>query len=198
MGLKMSANGADVTRILDAVRQGDAKATDELLAAVYQELRRLAAVRLAQEPAGQTLQATALVHEAYIRLVGAEDQNWENRGHFFAAAAEAMRRILIEKARYKQRKKHGADLQRMDLEDATLAIEGPSEDVIAVDEALTKLERDDHVVADLVKMRYFAGLNLDQIAKILGISRRTADRYWAYARAWLHREITRGQTQTGQ
>ncbi|KPK34910.1 MAG: RNA polymerase subunit sigma [Phycisphaerae bacterium SG8_4] len=194
----MSANGADVTRILDAVRQGDAKATDELLAAVYQELRRLAAVRLSQEPAGQTLQATALVHEAYIRLVGAEDQGWEGRGHFFAAAAEAMRRILIEKARYKQRKKHGADLQRMDLEDATLAIEGPSEDVIAVDEALTKLERDDHVVADLVKMRYFAGLNLDQIAKILGISRRTADRYWAYARAWLHREITRGQTQTGQ
>ena len=198
MGLKMSANGADVTRILDAVRQGDAKATDELLAAVYQELRRLAAVRLAQEPAGQTLQATALVHEAYIRLVGAEDQSWEGRGHFFAAAAEAMRRILIEKARHKRRRKRGADLQRIDLEDATLAIEGPSDDVIAVDEALTKLEREDTIVADLVKMRYFAGLNLDQIAKILGISRRTADRYWAYARAWLHREITRGQTQAGQ
>ena len=190
----MSANRTDVTRILDAVRHGDAKATDELLAAVYQELRRLAAVRLSQEPAGQTLQATALVHEAYIRLVGAEDQSWEGRGHFFAAAAEAMRRILIEKARHKRRRKRGADLQRIGLEDATLAIEGPSEDVIAVDEALTKLERDDHVVADLVKMRYFAGLNLDQIAKILDISRRTADRYWAYARAWLHREITRDRT----
>jgi RNA polymerase sigma factor (TIGR02999 family) len=194
----MSANGTDVTRILDALGKGDAKATDELLVAVYQELRRLAAVKLGQEPAGQTLQATALVHEAYIRLVGAEDQSWEGRGHFFAAAAEAMRRILIEKARHKRRRKRGGDLQRIDLEDATLAIEGPSDDVIAVDEALTKLEREDTIVADLVKMRYFAGLNLDQIAKILGISRRTADRYWAYARAWLHREITRGQTQAGQ
>ena len=194
MGLTMPANGPDVTRILDAVRQGDAKATDELLVAVYQELRRLAAVRLGQEPAGQTLQATALVHEAYIRLVGAEDQSWESRGHFFGAAAEAMRRIVIDKARHKQRKKRGANLQRVNLEDETLAIEGPSDDVIAVDEALTKLEQEDHVVADLVKMRYFAGLNLDQIAKILGISRRTADRYWAYARAWLHREIARDRT----
>ncbi len=190
----MSTNKTDVTRILDAVRQGDVRATDELLAAVYQELRRLAAVRLGQEPAGHTLQATALVHEAYIRLVGAEDQSWEGRGHFFAAAAEAMRRILIEAARHKRRRKRGADWQRIDLEDATLAIEGPCEDVIAVDEALTKLAQEDKTVADLVKMRYFAGLNLDQIAKILGISRRTADRYWAYARAWLHREITRDRT----
>ncbi len=194
----MSTNMTDVTRILNAVRKGDVRATDDLLAAVYQELRRLAAVRLSQEPAGQTLQATALVHEAYIRLVGVEDQSWEGRGHFFAAAAEAMRRILIEKARYKQRNKRGGDRRRIDLEDATLAIEGPSEDVIAVDEALTRLAQEDQVVADLVKMRYFAGLNLDEIAKILGISRRTADRYWAYARAWLHREITKGQTQTGQ
>ncbi len=194
----MSTNMTDVTRILDAVRQGDAKATDELLVAVYQELRRLAGVKLSQEPAGQTLQATALVHEAYIRLVGIEDQSWEGRGHFFAAAAEAMRRILIEKARHKQRSKHGGDRRRIDLEDATLAIEGPSEDVIAVDEALTKLGQEDKIVADLVKMRYFAGLNLDQIAEILGISRRTADRYWAYARAWLHREIAKGQTQADQ
>ena len=194
----MSTNMTNVTRILDAVRQGDVRATDDLLAAVYQELRRLAAAKLSQEPAGQTLQATALVHEAYIRLVGVEDQSWEGRGHFFAAAAEAMRRILIEKARYKQRSKRGGDRQRIELEDATLAIEGPSEDVIAVDEALTKLGREDKIVADLVKMRYFAGLNLEQIAKILGISRRTADRYWAYARAWLHREITKGQTQTDQ
>jgi len=194
----MSTDKTDVTRILDAVRKGGVRATDELLAAVYQELRRLAAVRLSQEPAGHTLQATALVHEAYIRLVGAEDQSWEGRGHFFAAAAEAMRRILIEKARHKRRRKRGADWQRIDLQDATLAIEGPSEDVIAVDEALTKLGQEDKIVADLVKMRYFAGLNLDEIAKILGISRRTADRYWAYARAWLHREITKGQTKTGQ
>ena len=190
----MSTNKTDVTRILDAVRQGDVRATDELLAAVYQELRRLAGVKLGQEPVGHTLQATALVHEAYIRLVGAEDQSWEGRGHFFAAAAEAMRRILIEAARHKRRRKRGADWQRIDLEDATLAIEGPSEDVIAVDEALTKLAQEDKIVADLVKMRYFAGLNLDEIAKILGISRRTADRYWAYARAWLHREITRDRT----
>jgi RNA polymerase sigma factor (TIGR02999 family) len=131
-------------------------------------------------------------------VAGAEDQSWESRGHFFAAAAEAMRRILIEAARYKRRRKRGADLQRIDLDDATLSIEGPSDDVIAVDEALTKLAHEDKTVADLVKMRYFAGFSLDQIAKVLGISRRTADRYWAYARAWLHREITRGQTQTGQ
>ncbi|TKJ34461.1 MAG: RNA polymerase subunit sigma [Planctomycetes bacterium B3_Pla] len=188
----------DVTRILNSVEQGDVRAADELLMAVYQELRRLAAVRLSQEPAGQTLQATALVHEAYIRLVDTENQSWQGRAHFFAAAAEAMRRILIERARHKQRMKHGGDRRKIDLDDATLAIEGPSDDVIAVDEALTKLGREDQVVADLVKMRYFAGLNLDQIAKILGISRRTADRYWAYARAWLHREITKGQTQTGQ
>lgn len=192
----MSTNMTDVTRILNAVERGDAQAADDLLVAVYQELRRLAAMRLSQEPAGQTLQATALVHEAYIRLVDTEKQSWEGRAHFFAAAAEAMRRILIEKARHKQRMKHGGDRQRIDLDDATLAIEGPSDDVIAVDEALTKLGREEQVVADLVKMRYFAGLNLDQIAKILGISRRTADRYWAYARAWLHREITKGQTQT--
>jgi RNA polymerase sigma factor (TIGR02999 family) len=191
-------NMTDVTRILNAVERGDAQAMDELLVAVYNELRRLAAVKLSHEPPGQTLQATALVHEAYIRLVDAENRGWEDRGHFFAAAAEAMRRILIEKARHKQRMKRGGDRQRIDLDDATLAIEGPSDDLIAVHEALTKLGREDQVVADLVKMRYFAGLNLDQIAKILGISRRTADRYWAYARAWLHREITKGQTQTGR
>jgi len=142
------------------------------------------------EPPGHTLQATALVHEAYIRLVGAADQDWEGRGHFFAAAAEAMRRILIERARHKQRSKHGGDRHKIDLGDATLAIEGSSEDIIAVDEALAKLEKEDPSVAKLVKMRYFAGLRLEEIAKILVISGRTADRYWAYARAWLHREIT--------
>lgn len=190
----MSKNITDVTRILDALGRGDVRATDELLVAVYQELRRLAAVRLSQEPPGHTLQATALVHEAYIRLVSVEDQNWENRGHFFAAAAEAMRRILIERARHKQRDKHGGNRHRIDLDDATLAIEGPSDDIVAVDEALAKLAREEPVVAELVKMRYFAGLRLDEIAGILGISDRTADRYWAYARAWLHREITRDRT----
>jgi len=190
----MSENVTNVTRILDALGRGDVRAADELLVAVYQELRRLAAARISQEPPGQTLQATALVHEAYIRLIGVENQSWQGRGHFFAAAAEAMRRILIERARHKLRSKRGGDRHKIDLDDATLAIEGPSDDIIAVDEALAKLAREEPVVAELVKMRYFAGLKLDEIAGILGISGRTADRYWAYARAWLHREITRGQT----
>lgn len=192
----MPKNIKDVTRIIDALGRGDVRAADELLVAVYQELRKLAAARLSQEPPGRTLQATALVHEAYIRLIGAADQDWQSRGHFFAAAAEAMRRILIERARLKNRSKHGGDLQKIDLDDATLAIEGPSDDIIAVDEALAKLERAEPAVAKLVKMRYFAGLRLEEIAKILGISGRTADRYWAYARAWLHREITREQTRS--
>jgi RNA polymerase sigma factor (TIGR02999 family) len=182
---------SDVTRILVAIEQGDARAAEELLPAVYQELRRLAAQKLSQESPGQTLQATALVHEAYIRLVGADDQNWRSRGHFFSAAAEAMRRILIENARRKQRRKHGGDRQRIDLDDADITIEGPSTDLIALDEALAKLADEDRVVADLVKMRYFAGLTLAQAAEILGVSRRTADRYWAYARAWLYQEITK-------
>lgn len=182
---------SNVTRILVAIEQGDAQAAEELLPAVYQELRRLAAQKLSQEPPGQTLQATALVHEAYIRLVGTEGQNWRSRGHFFSAAAEAMRRILIENARRKQRRKHGGDRQRIDLDDADITIEGPSTDLIALDEALAKLADEDQVVADLVKMRYFTGLTLGQAAEILGVSRRTADRYWAYARAWLYQEITK-------
>jgi RNA polymerase sigma factor (TIGR02999 family) len=182
---------SDVTRILFAIEQGDARAVDKLLPVVYDELRLLAAQKLSQERPGQTLQATALVHEAYIRLVGAEDQNWNSRGHFFAAAAEAMRRILIENARRKQRCKHGGDRQRVGLDDADIAIEEPSTNLIALDEALDKLAEEDRVVADLVKMRYFAGLTLGQAAEILGISRRTADRYWAYARAWLYQEITK-------
>ena len=184
---------SDVTRILTAIEQGDPRAADELLPAVYQELRRLAAQKLSRERPGQTLQATALVHEAYIRLVGAEGQNWRSRTHFFAAAAEAMRRILIENARRKQRLKRGGGRQRVDLEDADLAIDEPSTDLVALDEALTKLAEDDPVVAELVKIRYFAGLTLAQAAELLGISRRTADRYWAYARAWLYQEITKGQ-----
>jgi RNA polymerase sigma factor (TIGR02999 family) len=184
---------SDVTRILTAIEQGDPRAADELLPAVYQELRRLAAQKLSRERPGQTLQATALVHEAYIRLVGAEGRNWRSRTHFFAAAAEAMRRILIENARRKQRLKRGGGRQRVDLEDADLAIDEPSTDLVALDEALAKLAEDDTVVAELVKIRYFAGLTLAQAAELLGISRRTADRYWAYARAWLYQEITKGQ-----
>ena len=189
---------SDVTRILVAIEQGDARAADRLLPLVYQELRRLAAQKMSQERPGQTLQATALVHEAYIRLVGNEARNWHSRGHFFSATAEAMRRILIENARRKRRLKHGGGRQRVELEDADLAIKEPSDNLIALDEALAKLTEEDKVVAELVKMRYFAGLTVEQAAEILGISRRTADRYWAYARAWLYQEIARGETSASQ
>ena len=181
----------EVTRILVAIEQGDVHAADELLPLVYQELRQLAAQRMKKESPGQTLQATALVHEAYIRLVGSEDQNWSSRAHFFGAAAEAMRRILIDTARRKKSLRHGGDRKRVDLEDADLAIEGPSDDLIALDEALEKLARKDKVKADLVKLRYFAGLTIEQAAEILGISRSTVDEHWAYARAWLRMEIAK-------
>ncbi len=183
---------SDVTRILNAIERGDAKATDELLPLVYDELRLLAARKLSHERPGQTLQATALVHEAYLRLVGDDPQRWENRGHFFMAAAEAMRRILLDNARRKQRQKHGGDRQRVDLEDADLAIEGPSDNIVALDEALAKLTAEDPTKAELVKLRCFAGLTLGQAAEILGISRASACRYWSYARAWLFDEIKRG------
>jgi RNA polymerase sigma factor (TIGR02999 family) len=181
---------SDVTRILNAIERGDAKATDELLPLVYEELRLLAAQKLSHESPGQTLQATALVHEAYLRLVGDEPQNWNSRGHFFAAAAEAMRRILVEYARRKRSSKRGADQSRVDLEDADLAITSSPDDLLALDEALGLLSQEDPVTADLVKLRYFAGLSFEQIAEILGISQRTAARYWAYARVWLLRQIT--------
>ena len=183
----------DVTRILIAIEQGDARAADELLPAVYQELRHLAAQKLSQEQPGQTLQATALVHEAYIRLVGVEARNWNSRGHFFAAAAEAMRRILVDNARRKQRLRHGGGHQRVALDDAHPAIEGPSDNLIALDEALGRLAGEDPVKAELVKLRYFAGLTIEQAAKMLEISRATADRYWSYARAWLFHEINKGE-----
>jgi len=154
---------SNVTRILSAIEQGDAKAADELLPLVYEELRRLASRKMSLESPGQTLQATALVHEAYIRLIGAESRNWSNRGHFFAAAAEAMRRILIDNVRRKQRQKHGGNRQRVGLEDADITIEGPSANLIALDEALTKLSKEDKTVAELVKLRYFAGLTIDQM-----------------------------------
>ena len=183
---------SDVTRILNAIEQGDARAADQLLPLVYEELRRLAAQKMAHERPGQTLQATAIVHEAYIRLVGSDARNWSGRTRFFAAAAEAMRRILIENARRKQRLKHGGARQRADLENISIVIKGPSDDILALDEALAKLALEDPVKADLVKLRYFAGLTIEQAAGILNISRATADRYWSYCRAWLFDEINKG------
>jgi RNA polymerase sigma factor (TIGR02999 family) len=180
---------SDVTRILNAIERGDAGATDELLPLVYEELRLLAAQKLSHEPPGQTLQATALVHEAYLRLVGDEPRSWENRGHFFAAAAEAMRRILVECARHRQSAKHGGSLQRVALEEAILSVNEPQEDILALDEALAKLAAEDDKVAEVVKLRYFAGLTLSQIAEVMGVTRRTVDRHWALGRAWLYQEM---------
>jgi RNA polymerase sigma factor (TIGR02999 family) len=181
---------SEVTRILSAIEQGDPHAADQLLPLVYEELRKLAAHKMAQEAPGQTLQATALVHEAYLRLVHVEKaQQWKSRGHFFAAAAEAMRRILIETARRKQSQKHGGELARQDLDALDIAAPESPEDVLALDEAMQKLAREDKSAADVVQLRFFAGLPLPEVATLLGISPRTADRLWAYARAWLHQEI---------
>jgi RNA polymerase sigma factor (TIGR02999 family) len=180
---------SDVTRILAAIEEGDSRAVDKLLPAVYRELRQLAARELSHERPGQTLQATALVHEAYLRLLGTEGRNFRSRTHFFAAAAEAMRRILIENARRRHRLKRGGDRERADLDEDMVAADEPSPDVLALDEALAKLREREPAVADLVKLRYFAGLTIEQAAEVLGISRRTANRQWAYARAWLFGEI---------
>jgi len=181
----------EVTRILSAMEQGDPHAASQLLPLVYDELRKLAAYRLAHQTPGQTLQPTALVHEAYLRLVGdPEGQDWDSRGHFFAAAAEAMRRILVENARRKGRRKRGGSLTRRDLVDAEQLTEPEvSEDLLALDEALTRLASVDARAARLVELRYFAGLSIPETAQTLGISPRTADRLWAYARAWLLREV---------
>ena len=183
----------EVTRILTAIEQGDAQAADELLPLVYDELRRLAAQKLSHEKPGQTLQATALVHEAYLRLVGSADQNWDSRGHFFKAASEAMRRILVDRARHKKSIKRGGGLKRNELDEAELVAEQPSEDLIALDEALAKLAVTDKVAAELVTLRYFAGLSILQAAEVLGVSRATADRTWTHARAWLYHEISKGE-----
>ena len=180
----------EVTSILSAIEQGDPQAAEQLLPLVYDELRRLAARKLAREKPGQTLQATALVHEAYLRLVDTERaQCWSSRRHFFSAAAEAMRRILIDSARRKRRPKHGGDRHRLDLDDAGDAIAPPVADLLALDEALEKLATEDKDSADLVKLRYFAGLSLAEAAEALGLPARTAGRRWAYARAWLSEEI---------
>jgi RNA polymerase sigma factor (TIGR02999 family) len=181
----------DVTRILNAIEQGDTRAVDKLLPAVYDELRRLAAWKLSRENPGQTLQATALVHEAYIRLVGEEAQSWKSRTHFFAAAAEAMRRILIENARRKQRLKRGGGQQKVDLDEALAAVDSSCEEVIALDEALARLAEEEPVIADLVKLRFFGGLTLEQAGEVLGISRRTATRHWTFARAWLYEQLAK-------
>jgi RNA polymerase sigma factor (TIGR02999 family) len=180
----------DVTQILSSLRQGDPRAAEQLLPLVYDELRKLAAQKLAHEAPGQTLQATALVHEAYLRLLGADaEQSWDSRGHFFAAAAQAMRRILIDQARRKQSLRQGGDRKRQPLEHVEIAAPEPSLDVLALNDALERFEQVDALKANLVKLRYFTGLTIPQAAEVLGISRTTADRYWAYARAWLHAEL---------
>ena len=181
----------EVTRILSAIDQGDPRAAERLLPLVYDELRRLAAQRLADESPGQTLQPTALVHEAYLRLTGNDGsgQNWDHRGHFFAAAAEAMRRVLVENARRKKRVKRGGDQQRVSMEAAESMVEGPTEDIVALDDALNRLTAHDPVKAEVVKLRYFAGLTMPEIARTLDISLATAERYWAYARTWLYADL---------
>jgi RNA polymerase sigma factor (TIGR02999 family) len=180
----------EVTQILSAIEQGDPHASEQLLPLVYEALRRLATQKLAQEAPGQTLQATALVHEVYLRLVGSEQgQHWDSRGHFFVAAAEAMRRILVERARSKGTLKRGGRIRRLDLDQLALAVEDRSDQLLALDEALSDLECHDAQAANLVKLRYFAGLTHQQAADALGIGRRAADRLWALARAWLHQQI---------
>jgi RNA polymerase sigma factor (TIGR02999 family) len=176
---------SDVTRLLDAIERDEPQATLELLPLVYEELRQLAAVRLAAEAPGNTLQATALVHEAFLRLVGSPSDRWDHRGHFFAAAAEAMRRILIDRARQKATLKHGGGGKRQVLVPEAATTEEPAEDLLALDEALNRLEAEDPLKAKLVKLRYFAGLTLPEAAAALNLSERTAGRHWAFARAWL-------------
>jgi RNA polymerase sigma factor (TIGR02999 family) len=181
---------SEVTPILKAIEQGDPHAAAQLLPLVYEELRRLAADKLARETPGQTLQPTALVHEAYLRLVGAEQgQHWNSRGHFFAAAAEAMRRILVENARRKQRVRHGGGRKRLALDEACSVAQPPDDDLLDLDEALTRLATQDPVRAELVKLRFFAGMSMPEAAATLGISLATAERYWAFARVWLYAEL---------
>ena len=183
---------SDVTRILSQIENGDPQAAEKLLPLVYDELRKLAAAKLAHEMPGQTLQATALVHEAYVRLVGGEQPpNWNGRTHFFRAAAEAMRRVLVDSARRKQSPKHGQGRERVELDDVAMPESLSQENILAVNEALEKLAQHDPQKAELVKLRYFAGLTLDEAATALGISRATADRHWGYAKTWLYCELTR-------
>jgi RNA polymerase sigma factor (TIGR02999 family) len=180
----------EVTHNLSAAQEGDPHAASRLLPLVYEELRRLAAQQLAREPGGQTLQPTALVHEAYLRLRGASDEpHWDGRRHFFAAAAEAMRRILIDNARRKRRPKHGGDRRRVAVDVAAPRPETPREDLLALDEALDKLAKEEPAKAELVKLRFFAGLTMPEAADVLGVSLATAERHWTYARTWLYAEL---------
>ena len=180
----------EVTRILAAIEKGDPRAAEQLLPLVYEELRQLAAQKLAQEKPGQTLQATALVHESYLRLVDTEKaQNWNSPGHFFAAAAEAMRRLVVENARRKNRLKRGGDQRRVSLEVAESLLQAPSEDLEALDEALTRLTAHDPIKAEVVKLRFFAGLTMPEVAQSLDLSLATVERYWTYARTWLYAEL---------
>jgi RNA polymerase sigma factor (TIGR02999 family) len=180
---------SDFTNILEAVNRGEARAADDLLPLVYDELRRVAAFKMAHEAPGHTLQPTALVHEAWLRLVGNDEPRWENRAHFFGAAAEAMRRILIDNARRKQALRHGGGQQRVPLDAIDIASAAEDDQLLAVHEALDKLAAQDELKAQLVKLRYFVGMTIQEAAEVLGISEPTAKRYWAYARAWLYREI---------
>ncbi len=181
---------SDVTEILAAIDQGDSNAAEKLLPLVYEELRRLAASKMAREKPGQSMQPTVLVHEAYLRLIGGDTQKiWSGRAHFFGAAAEAMRRILVERARRKQSQKHGGHLQRIELDDAAAVIESPIEDLLALDEALTRFEQQWPDNAKLVKLRYFAGLTIPEASEAMGVSTATAERYWKFARAWLHSQL---------
>jgi RNA polymerase sigma factor (TIGR02999 family) len=183
-------NMSDVTRILSQIESGDLSAAEKLLPLIYDELRKLAAAKLAQEVPGQTLQATALVHEAYVRLVDVDQpQEWNNRGHFFGAAAEAMRRILVDKARRKLSQKQGGLLQRIELDSAAAIEENSGDDLMALDEALTRLEQQWPDKAKLVKLKYFAGLTIAEASQTMGISTATAERYWRFARAWLHSQL---------
>jgi RNA polymerase sigma factor (TIGR02999 family) len=183
---------SEVTHILNAIEQGDPKAASQLLPLVYDELRRLAAEKLAQEKPGQTLQATALVHEAYVRLAGPEgDRHWNSRTHFFRAAADAMRWVLVDRARQKRAQKRGGAWRRVDLDQAAAVLQDPADDVEALSEALDRLAAEDPVKAELVKLRFFAGLSVVEAADVLGISRATADRYWKYAKTWLYCALTR-------
>jgi RNA polymerase sigma factor (TIGR02999 family) len=179
----------DVTQILSRIESGDPSAADQLLPLVYDELRRLAGAKLANEKPGQTLQATALVHEAYLRLTGSQEQKWDSRRHFFAAATEAMRRILVESARRKARVKHGGGRGRLDLDAVSALTDGPPDELVALDDALAKFAAIDPEKAELVKLRYFGGFSIDEAADLLQVSRTTAKRYWAYARAWLLAEL---------
>jgi RNA polymerase sigma factor (TIGR02999 family) len=185
----------DVTRILTAIEQGDAQATDELLPLVYQELRRLAAHKMSSEPAGHTLQPTALVHEAWLKLVGSPAQSWQNRAHFFGAAAEAMRRILIARARRKSAQRRGAGAAHLDLDELEIASPGPDDPLLALNDALDRFAALEPQQAELVKLRYFVGLKTEEAAEVLGISKATATRWWAYARAWLFEAIHKGHAE---